>query len=481
MLNQLIKKVLLEATSDSSGGRGSYVSPMQPGIREFSKESLQPFTTPVSKYIDAELGYDSYDGKISTPKKKIKKMENRAKKNSNYIKNHPTTTSGDDDGNNINQTPGGKKSIVPITTLKEWIEIKKDTVVVGEKKVIKLNESDIIRMVKRILSEQDDEKTYYKLGATGLGFKIIDGKLYTVLFNKSTGEVKPDYALNGELYDFKVDVKTGEVLDEDYRTNIEFTEFYWNDIVRSDIQPGQYNNVRYKFIAVAPEGVPNKASIGKPVVYTGNIVAEDISVLKSIGMTESKDTTISPMMYYKKGGKGYYVMLYPGARPGTEVTIGGSSKKTTPTPTNISLDITEPFVFDKTELRPEAQDKIDKFISDLNGYLKTYPKYGKFLLQNVPLIIGYSSRDKDPNDRIIGKLSACQSSKTISEYNQCLSQQRANTIANMIKEKTGIVMTPIGKGETTEFGPGWTKEKSTTTDQTQPNRRFVIKIKDYTE
>jgi hypothetical protein len=42
-------------------------------------------------------------------------------------------------------------------------------------------------------------------------------------------------------------------------------------------------------------------------------------------------------------------------------------------------------------------------------------------------------------------------------------------------------MTPIGKGETTEFGPGWTKEKSTTTDQTQPNRRFVIKIKDYTE
>jgi outer membrane protein OmpA-like peptidoglycan-associated protein len=336
-------------------------------------------------------------------------------------------------------------------------------------------------MVKRILSEQDDEKTYYKLGATGLGFKIIDGKLYTVLFNKSTGEVKPDYALNGELYDFKVDVKTGEVLDEDYRTNIEFTEFYWDDIVRSDIQPGQYNNVRYKFIAVAPEGVPNKASIGKPVVYTGNIVAEDISVLKSIGMTESKDTTISPMMYYKKGGKGYYVMLYPGARPGTEVTIGGSSKKTTPTPTNISLDITEPFVFDKTELKPEAQDKIDKFISNLNGYLKTYPKYGKFLLQNVPLIIGYSSRDKDPNDRIIGKLPACQSSKTIGEYNQCLSQQRANTIANMIKEKTGIVMTPIGKGETTEFGPGWTKEKSTTTDQTQPNRRFVIKIKDYTE
>jgi len=158
MLNQLIKKVLLEATSDSGGGRGSYVSPLQPGIREFSKESLQPFTTPVSKYIDATLEYDSYDGSMSTPKKKIKKMENRAKKISNYIKNHPTSTFSDDEGNNLNQTPGGKKSIVPITTLKEWIEIKKDTVVVGERKVVKLNESDILRMVKRVLSEQTAPK-----------------------------------------------------------------------------------------------------------------------------------------------------------------------------------------------------------------------------------------------------------------------------------------------------------------------------------
>jgi len=479
MLNQLIKKVLLEATSDSSGGRGSYVSPMQPGVRKFSKESLQPFTTSVSKYNDADLEYDSYDGKMSTPKTKIKKMENRAKKISNYIKNHPTITSGDDDGNNINQTPGGKKSIVPITTLKEWIEIKKDTVVIGEKKVVKLNESDILRMVKRILSEQDDEKTYYKLGSTGLGFKIIDGKLYSVTF-KSNGEVDPKWALNGELYDFKVDVKTGEVLDEDYVTNIAFTDHYWGDIVRSQVQPMQYNNVRYKFIAVAPEGTPYKAAIGLPTVYAGDIVAEDISVLKSMGMTQSENTTISPMMYYKKGGKGYYIRLYPGARPGTKIEPTISQKNTT-TPTNISLDITEPFVFDKTELKPEAQNKIDKFITDLNGYLKTYPKYSKFLLQNVPLVIGYSSRDKNSNDTVIGKLPTCQSSKTIGDYNLCLSKERANVIAKIIKEKTGVTMNPIGKGETTEFGPGWTKEKSTTPEQTQPNRRFLIKVKDYTE
>jgi outer membrane protein OmpA-like peptidoglycan-associated protein len=430
------------------------VSPLQPGIRKFSKESLQPFTTPVSKYGDAELGYDSYDGTMSTPKKKNKKMENKRKKN-----------------------------IVPITTLKEWIEITEDTVVGHNKKTVRLTESDIVRMVKRILSEQDDEKTYYKLGATGLGFKIVDGKLYSVVFDRTTGEAKPKHALNGELYDFKVNVKTGEVLDVDYITNIQFTDHFWGDIIDSKVQPMQYNNVRYKFIAVAPEGSPYKAAIGKPTVYTGDIVAEDISVLKSIGMTESEDTTISPMMYYKKGGKGYYVMLYPGAVPGTKITLGGTPPKTTttPTPININLDITEPFVFDKTELNSDAQIKIDKFIDDLNNNLKKYPKYKEFLLKNVPLIIGYSSRDKDSNDKIIGKLPACQSSKTIGEYNQCLSQERANTIAKMIEEKTGVVMTPVGKGETTEFGPGWTKEKPTTNKETQPNRRFLIKIKNYTE
>ena len=74
MLNQLIKKVLLAATSDSSGSSGSYVSPLQPGVREFSKESLQPFTTPVSKYIDAELEYDSYDGSLEPNRKNVKNV-----------------------------------------------------------------------------------------------------------------------------------------------------------------------------------------------------------------------------------------------------------------------------------------------------------------------------------------------------------------------------------------------------------------------
>ena len=73
-INQILRKILNEATSDSSGSRGSYIGPLQPGVREFKKIDLQPFTMPVSKYNNAMLEYDSYDGTMSLPKKQINKL-----------------------------------------------------------------------------------------------------------------------------------------------------------------------------------------------------------------------------------------------------------------------------------------------------------------------------------------------------------------------------------------------------------------------
>lgn len=133
--DKLIKKILREATSDS-GSKGSYVGPLQPGIRLFKKDEMKPFTIPVSKYDSPLLSYDSYDGKMDETKKQIKKIETKAKKNSIFLKNHPNLTRSDEDGNVINQTPGKKLKMVPI---KEWVEIKKNTVVgdLFNKKIIK--------------------------------------------------------------------------------------------------------------------------------------------------------------------------------------------------------------------------------------------------------------------------------------------------------------------------------------------------------
>jgi hypothetical protein len=109
------KKIQInEATGDSTNSRGSYVGPLQLGIRVFKKSQMGPFTQPVSKYDSPELEYDSYDGSMDETKKEIKKIEGKAKKITNYMTKHPNSTSGDEDGNNINQTPGKNKKIVPI-------------------------------------------------------------------------------------------------------------------------------------------------------------------------------------------------------------------------------------------------------------------------------------------------------------------------------------------------------------------------------
>jgi hypothetical protein len=112
-MNKNNKIQIKEATNDS-GSKGSYVGPLQPGIRKFKKSQMGPFTQPVSKYDSPELEYDSYDGSMDETKKQIKKMEGKARKVTNYMTKHPDSTSGDEDGNNINQTPGKNKKIVPI-------------------------------------------------------------------------------------------------------------------------------------------------------------------------------------------------------------------------------------------------------------------------------------------------------------------------------------------------------------------------------
>ena len=109
-----------EATSDSIGSRGSYIPPLQPGMRPFKKNTLSPFTDEVSHYKSPLLSYDSYDGKMDERIDQIKDIEKTARKITNYIKKHPTNS--DEDGNIINQCPNGKnnKGIVPVN---EWIDV----------------------------------------------------------------------------------------------------------------------------------------------------------------------------------------------------------------------------------------------------------------------------------------------------------------------------------------------------------------------
>ena len=136
------KKHISEATSDSSGSRGSYIAPLQLGLRPFKKNTLSPFTDEISDYDSPLLQYDSYDGKMDLRRSQIKKIESQAKKVTDYIKKHPESTFSDEDGNVINQYPKGKnkKGIVPI---KENYN----------KKIIRLSENQLLKIIKEIIKE----------------------------------------------------------------------------------------------------------------------------------------------------------------------------------------------------------------------------------------------------------------------------------------------------------------------------------------
>ena len=131
-LDRIISKIIKEASGDSSGSRGSYIPPLQPGLRPWSGESLHPFTQSVSDYKSPLVQYDSYDKTWDLRSDQIRELEKTASKIQDYIKHHPYSTFSDDDGNIVNKDmedgklPSFKEKMEPFTDrvqYNEWVEV----------------------------------------------------------------------------------------------------------------------------------------------------------------------------------------------------------------------------------------------------------------------------------------------------------------------------------------------------------------------
>jgi hypothetical protein len=131
-LDKIILKIIKEASGDSSGGRGSYIPPIQPGLRPWSGESLHPFTQSVSDYKNPLVQYDSYDKTWDLRSDQIRELEKTAAKIQDYIRRNPFSTFSDDDGNIVNKDmedgkeASFKEKMQPYNQkvqYNEWIEI----------------------------------------------------------------------------------------------------------------------------------------------------------------------------------------------------------------------------------------------------------------------------------------------------------------------------------------------------------------------
>jgi hypothetical protein len=203
-IRDIIRDVLREATSTSTGGRGSYIAPLSFGIRRFKDINNQPFTVQVSEYDSPFLEYDSYDGSMKTPKKQIKKIEKKAEKVTNYIKNHPNSTSGDEDGGIINQTPGKGKTFVPIKEevnedLAVWFGTKKKPKGSSQPKGPWVNICRKVDGKHPPCGRSDTDKgAYPKCRAAGVAGKMSDSEKRSACQQKRTAEKKDTQTGKGQ-------------------------------------------------------------------------------------------------------------------------------------------------------------------------------------------------------------------------------------------------------------------------------------------
>jgi outer membrane protein OmpA-like peptidoglycan-associated protein len=349
------------------------------------------------------------------------------------------------------------------------------------KKIIKLTESELYYLVKKVLQEQEEkeeeiDESFYKLGSE-FYFKINQNYLYSIVDVADGQQWK---YVNGDLYNFKVNYKTKELVsDYGWGLNFELTDKYWPDLYSSSVGgeplvPLQNANMDYKFVAMAPNdrrlpSPTDKSKVGSPTLYTAKIIKQDLSLLKG-RYEESKDDTISPVMYVKKGGYGILIQLFPGAsakyfsnKPTPE------TPEDTPEDTPFELNIESPFRFNETNLTDEAKQEFKDFIksiktnySDATGDVE---------------VISSASIDEDPE----GKLKTGQKRK---DYNMDLSKKRAETIASLLKNSLpGIKLNfiPKGIGETDQFAKGKKWPDVTDENQTAPNRRLIIKLPQITK
>lgn len=174
--------------------------------------------------------------------------------------------------------------------------------------------------------------------------------------------------------------------------------------------------------------------------------------------------------------------------------VSDTKKERTPVANiNIKLELEDPFNFDNITLTPNGESNYKKFIDEYkitkNKNANLWGNYLTSIKENGGLeIIGYASQDGNPNAKDGGKLEACSiygvGKGLRSQYNLCLSQERANYIKNRLSEdlpELKGLLKARGLGETCQFGPCWTTNKNVTIKDTSKNRKFIINFPEFKE
>ena len=332
-------------------------------------------------------------------------------------------------------------------------------------------------------SESDSSVKQYSFG--GLEVEVKDGEVFWL---KRTSRTSPVQRINlGNQNDIEYDITVKKVTgNEKGKNNFDVTEYYYNNGgINSEYYPRQQEVKKYDgFFAISVNPKNNKPLMNS-YILRGPVDKIDAEGFSGLGVMSDKDNIIGYKKYWcknqRRGNNCYYLEL--SSAPPASLIKGGDAIVTKQRVIEIPFSFTEPFVFDTIDFTSEVQSEFDKKVNLLKTYIEQVKGYGDFLKGKTIPVRAYASRDNDPSEKVQGRFTPCKNfgDGTRGQYNQCLSQKRAEKIVELLSsELPDLKFNPQGMGETDSFGPGWTPNNSPSTTQTQPNRRFDVVIPKFT-
>ena len=373
------------------------------------------------------------------------------------------------------------------------------------KRVIRLTEADIEKIVKKVIKEQS--RNYLVNRPGGGKFKVEGDTLYY------TGDNKNFYKIweVGAKPTYKVDVQNRKVsptgllnlqsqlFNGDNQTNTErFLQSYdmlpLNTVFENPVSDTGY--IYYYYLTENGEigaqcstviKVNNKTLTDRAELMNLKTVSDDGNL-----PVESNDNTVTFGETYINVAKNTNLLV--------AVSFGRNTIKPTPvepkkrefTPETIKLDLVDVFEYDSIKMKEPSgyQEILNKFKDNLIEAVKNFGGLKEFLEKQNLVVNGYASQDADPTENDGGNLPACskygKGKGPRSEYNKCLSQERAQKVANDLQEifnSLGVKsnIKSVGHGETYKFGgDGWNNGKDSQEDLSK-NRRVTFNIPEYAE
>jgi len=353
---------------------------------------------------------------------------------------------------------------------------------IGKNIISEINRYREIVGLNKINEQSESSGKQYSFG--GLDVEVKNGEVFWL---KRTSKNSPVQRINlGNQNDIEYDITVKEVTgNEKGKNNTDVTEYYYNNNgISSDYYPTQQKVERYGgFFAISVNPKNNKPLISS-YILRGPVDKKQAEGF-SAGVMSDKDNIIGYKKYWCKNqrrGKDCYYLELSSAPPASLIN-GGDAIVNKQRVIEIPFSFTEPFVFDTIDFTSEVQSEFSEKVNLLKSYLEQVEGYSDFLKGKTIPVRAYASRDNDPSEKVQGRFTPCKGfgDGTRGQYNQCLSQKRAEKIVELLSsELPDLKFNPQGMGETDSFGPGWSTNNSPTTTQTQPNRRFDVVIPKFT-